>query len=195
MAQSSTTKKKTTSKSNAKSAAKGKNTKNTAQKKPIRREIAGGIFALLGTLVLIGYFQKGSDDGFLVSAVCDVIKGLLGYGFYAVAPAFILTAVVLIFHRGRPVAWRMTAALFIPAFSSAFVDLLLSKLVLPATPKLISTLYATGVGMKCGGVIGGLLSYALSSAITKVAAGILLFLLILICIMAALNITVKKISQ
>ena len=195
MAQSSTTKKKTTSKSSSKSTAKGKNTKKTAQKAPIRREIAGGIFAVLGALVLIGYFQPKNGDGFLVSAVCDVIKGLLGYGFYAVAPAFILVAVILIFHRGRPVAWRMTAALFIPVFASAFVDLLLSKLVLPATPNLIATLYATGVGMKCGGVIGGLLSYALAHAIYKFAAGVLLFLLTLFFTMAALNITFKKISQ
>ena len=197
MAQSST-KKKTTAKSSAKGSAKSGQSKKTGkkapQKKPIRREVAGVIFALLGVLTLIGWFSKGSD-GFLVAAVCNVIKGLLGYGFYAVAPCFLLTAYILLFHRGRPVAWRMTAALLVPVFASAFMDLLRSKLILPETPHLISSLYNSGISVKCGGVIGGLLSYGLESAITRLAAGILLFVLCFIFLMAALNITVKKISQ
>ena len=196
MAQSSTTKKKTTKgKPAAKNTKSAKTGKTTTQKKPIRRELAGAIFALAGFLVLIGYFFKGGEDGLLVTAICDVIKGLLGYGFYAVAPMFILAAVILIFHRGRPVAWRLTAALLVPVFAAAFVDLLLSELVLPETQNLINTLYASGIEMKCGGVIGGLLCFACVKTITKFAAGIVLFVLAFLLLLSALNITVKKIYE
>lgn len=198
MAQS-TTKKKTT-KSSSKAPAKGgksaKNSKSAPQKKPIRREVAGGIFALLGVLVLIGNFDtSGSTDGFLVRGVCNVIKGLLGYGFYAVAPIFLLTAVILIFHYGRPITWRTTASLFVPVFASAFLDTVLSKLVLPETPNLVETLYKTGVELHSGGVIGGLLSYGLSNAIYKIPTAILLFLLMAVFLVSAIGITPKKIKS
>ncbi|MDO4816319.1 MAG: DNA translocase FtsK [Bacillota bacterium] len=195
-----TTKKKTSgsSKSTAKKGStKGKQSsskKSSApQKKPVRREIAAAIFGVLAILVVIGYFT--GDDGFLVAAVCKVIKGLLGYGFYAVGPAFGLAAIILGFHRGRPVTWRTTSALLIPVVVSAFVDLIASKLILDETSSLIESLYTKGIDMECGGVIGSLISYGLENAITAVAAGIVLFLLIIIFTMAALNITFKKIYE
>ena len=45
----------------------------------------------------------------------------------------------------------------------------------------------SGKELSCGGVLGGLISYGLSSAITSVAAGILLFLLLLLCMLGAFN--------
>ncbi len=195
MAQTTTKKKTTSGKSTSKkSSTKGKSSsaKKTKEpeKKPVRREITAAIFGVLAVLVVIGYFT--GNEGFLVAAISRLIKGLLGYGFYAVGPAFILVAVIMGFHRGRPVAWRTTAALLMPVTVSAFADLLLSKVNLAETASLIPSLYGFGKEMMCGGVIGSLISYGLESAITGFAAGAILLVLTLVFIMAALNITVKK---
>jgi S-DNA-T family DNA segregation ATPase FtsK/SpoIIIE len=52
-----------------------------------------------------------------------LLKGLLGWGFYAVAPVLFLCAVILAFHRGRPVRLRSVCALLLPLAVGALVHL------------------------------------------------------------------------
>ncbi len=37
----------------------------------------------------------------------NLIKGLIGWGYWLTAPVFLLVAIILGFHRGRPVALRV----------------------------------------------------------------------------------------
>ena len=190
MAQTTTKKKTATS---GKSTAK----KGSSKKSPPPEKSSGGsvfaavIFAVLGILTVIGYFT--GDEGFLVSAVCKLLKGLLGYGFYAAAPVLFLAAVVTGFGKGRFVKLRTVSALLIPLTVSATVHHFISKLELPKTAELMQSLYSMGKELKCGGVLGSLLSYALESAITAAPAVILLIVLTLVLIMTALSLSPKKI--
>lgn len=189
MAQTKSSKKKSNTSSKAKSSSKS--AKTETKKKPVRREVTAGIFGFLGLLTVICMF---SSDGLVVGALSKFFKGCLGYGFWVVAFAFILVAVIQGFHRGRPVAWRTTAALILPVIIAALCDLLFGKLdFIPADG--LADIYAGGQAMTCGGVIGGLLAYVCKLAFSAYGAIIILFILLVVFIMAAFNITPKKIKQ
>ncbi len=177
-----TTKKKKPATTKKKSTASAKKPA-APEKKPIRREVFGAILAVLGVLTFIGYF---SGEAFLVSGVCAVVKGLIGFGYWVFPPMLLIAAWGLLLHHGKPVALRTTAALMVPVFTGAFADIF-HPINLSKQTEIFKTLYESGKELSCGGVLGGLISYGLSSAITSVAAGILLFLLLLLCMLGAFN--------
>lgn len=177
-----TTKKKKPATTKKKSTASAKKPA-APEKKPIRREVFGAILAVLGVLTFIGYF---SGEAFLVSGVCAVVKGLIGFGYWVFPPMLLIAAWGLLLHRGKPVALRTTAALMVPVLTGAFADIF-HPINLSKQTEIFKTLYEGGKELSCGGVLGGLISYGLSSAITSVAAGILLFLLLLLCMLGAFN--------
>lgn len=146
-------------------------------------------------LVIIGMF---AHDGFVVGWLCSLLKGLFGYGFWVCAPVFVLAAVILGFHKGRPVAWRTTAALLLPMMVGALADILLSNIVVENVDgfgTVLKTLYGGGIAMKCGGVIGGLLAFVLQKAFSIYGAAIILFLAFAYFILAALNISIRNIIE
>lgn len=193
MAQSTNTKKKTNTgtktKTNTKSSAKPE-----PKKQPVRREIAAIIFAFLALLTIIAMF---SNDGLVVGAIGNVLKGLTGYGFWICAFVFILVACIQGFHRGRPVAWRTFGALCLPVVIGALCDLVFGKynFSAKAMDAAINGLYAGGQEMSCGGVIGGLLAYVCKLAFNAYGAMIILFFLMVILMMLAFNVTPKKIGE
>ena len=177
-----TTKKKKPATTKKKSTASAKKPA-APEKKPIRREVFGAILAVLGVLTFIGYF---SGEAFLVSGACAIVKGLIGFGYWVFPPMLLIAAWGLLLHHGKPVALRTTAALMVPVFTGAFADIF-HPINLSKQTEIFKTLYEGGKELSCGGVLGGLISYGLSSAITSVAAGILLFLLLLLCMLGAFN--------
>ncbi len=189
MPQSSKTKKKAPAKSGSKSSNNKKTTAKAPEQKPIRREVLGGVLAIVGLITLIGYF---SDDAFLVSGLCKVVKGLIGSGYWVFPPMLLIAAWGLIMHHGKPVFWRTTAALAVPALLGAFVDIFV-HIDLAKESSMLSALYNSGTELECGGVISGLISYGLCSAITSVATGILLAVLIMLCTLGSLNIKLSTV--
>lgn len=191
-----TTKKKTAStkgKTSSKSTGAKKSTaKSKSKKKPIRREVGAIVFAALALLVIIGIF---STDGVVVGVLCDFLKGMAGYGFWVCAPIFILVAIILGFHRGKPVTWRMIAALLTPVLIAALADLLFSHggvAEFSGFGDKVLSLYHSGMTMSCGGVLGGLLAEGCKSAFSIYGAAAILFLLFVFCALSAVNITVGK---
>ena len=185
----------TKGKSTAKSGGKAKTAAAAAQPRPIRREVAAICFVFAAMLVIIGMF---AHDGFVVGWLCTLLKGLFGYGFWVCAPVFVLAAVILGFHKGRPVAWRTTAALLLPMMVGALADILLSNVVVENIDGFVAvfkTLYGGGIAMKCGGVIGGLLAFVLQKAFSIYGAAIILFLAFAYFILAALNISIRNIIE
>ena len=141
---------------------------------PIRRELAGAIFLFLGVLVIISYF---SDEGSFIKEFSAYMKGLLGWGYHMLAPCFFVTAYNLIFHHGRPITMKVTAAMLIPVFFAAMLNMIIY--VFPAQSSeltvIVGDLYEKGRSMDSGGVLGGLLGYGLESAFSAYAAFPLLF--------------------
>ena len=95
---------------------------------PIRREVGGVIFLLLALFVIVSYFNT---EGSVIAFSSDLLKGLLGWGYWLTAPAFLLAAFILFFHHNRPVEYRVVSALLLPILFSALADLLLAPLPEP----------------------------------------------------------------
>lgn len=153
-----TTPKKTTSGSRSGGASTGKRTAGgktkatargggrsggrSARQRPIRREVTGGIFALLAILILVSYFPS---DGWLMRWLPSFFKGLLGFGYYLVAPALALGAWILLTHRGRPVMLRTACALLVPFLFGALCHVLFCHLELRGIDGLLTTLWRSGI--------------------------------------------------
>ena len=85
------------------------------------------ICLLLAIFSAFGYFHM---KALFIDFFCGLVKGLFGYGFWLVPPALLLGSYILAFHRGRPVALRLTCALSLPGVFSCTVHGLLNP-VLP----------------------------------------------------------------
>ena len=197
MAQTANKKKTNTKgKSSAKSGGKAKTASASAtQPRPIRREIAAICFVFTAMLVIIGIF---AHDGFVVDWLCTLLKGLFGFGFWVCAPVFVLTAVILGFHKGRPVAWRTTSALLLPMMVGAIADLMLSNVVVENIHGFVAvfrTMYSGGIAMECGGVIGGLLAFVFQKAFSIYGAAIILFLALAYFALASFNISIRDLIE
>ena len=142
--------------------------RNTAKRKPIRREVGSAVCLALGLFTLIGYFVK---DYWLIDWLClYVCKGLFGWGFLVVPLCFLWAAYILAFHRGRPVAGRVIAVAFVPLLFGAAVHLLACKVDYGYDWLSIRSLYYGGMNLETGGVISGLLSIFLEDAVSVYGA-------------------------
>ena len=99
------------SKTNSKSKASSKPV-NTAPPEepvlPIRRELCAVVFLFLAVFITISYFKP---EGSFILFFANLIKGLVGWGYWLCAAAFMMVAVILAFHRGRPVRLRLWCAM------------------------------------------------------------------------------------
>ncbi|MCL2562518.1 MAG: DNA translocase FtsK [Oscillospiraceae bacterium] len=147
---------------------------------PRRREIGAVVCFLLGVFTAIAYF---SPDAMLIAWLRALFTGLLGWGLYFVPPAFFVIAVILTFHRGRPVIVRVVSASLLPVLLGALIHLFFSGV----TDSRVGHLWETGVDTASGGVLCGLLANGLRSMVTVVGAAILLFVLLGFLLLLAFN--------
>ncbi len=168
-----------------------KSTPAKAAPRPIRREVGGTVCLLVGLLSCIGYFTV---DAWFIRFFCGFIKGLVGWGFYIFPPALILAGITLLFHRGRPVALRVTFALLLPLLLGAFAHLIFADAVYQELGDgLVRGLYETGMELQSGGFLAGLLAVLLRSAVSIYGALPLLALLFALFALLAVNLTPRKI--
>ena len=184
MAQSKSTAKKNT-KTSKKTTTKRSAPAAANQAPPIRREIWGGIFLCLAVFMGISYFNT---DGAFIKYFSDLLKGLIGWGFWLIAPVFLLVAVILFFHRGRPVGWRVFSALMLPILLAAMAELTMGEL--PGEFDLMGSVqqyFAMGMTMESGGVIGGLIATGLREAFSVYGAMPLLIVVFIVFLVIALR--------
>ncbi|MBR4077039.1 MAG: hypothetical protein IKK17_00370, partial [Oscillospiraceae bacterium] len=185
-----------TSKS-SKSSSNAKSTKGKAKepvKNPIRREIGGVICILLGLLCFIGYFEV--EAAFFV--LTDVMKGLIGYG-YQILPFCILWAgVVLLTHRGRPVALRVTAILLLSLLWGILGHVLVFGVPLSMELGIVevcSVLYSSGLGMHSGGAVAGLLAFTLEKTVSVFGAVPVVLILMIFFLFVGANMTPRRLIE
>ncbi len=180
MAQSTKSNKKKSSGAAAKSAPKASGAKKQAPPPepapPRRREILGIVFFFAAVFLIISFFNS---EGALIVFGTNLIKSLVGYGFWLTAPAFLFCAVILVFHHGRPVAFRVFCILMLPLLFAAMGQVL----YVGAPPEdfdlkqVIGTLSEQGKLLASGGVLGGLFGYALYHALSRIGAFIVLLVI------------------
>ena len=91
---------------------------------PVRRELTGLLFVLLAGIVGISLFN---NEGTVIVYVSNVIKGMIGWGFWLTGPIFLFIALILFFHNGRPVEGRIFAALLLPIVTQFLKERLFHK--------------------------------------------------------------------
>ena len=154
-----------------------------ARHRPIRREVGAVVCLLLAIFSSFGYFHM---EAIFIDLFCSLMKGLLGYGFWLTPPALLLGSYILAFHRGRPVRLRLTCALTLPLLFACLVHGLLIA-PLPWDMKLWGTLWASGIEMKSGGVLGGILAQGFVSLFTSLGATIVFAMAAILVGLAAFN--------
>ena len=153
---------------------------------PIRRELGAVVFLFLAVFEIISYFNT---DGTFVSGLAEFVKGMVGWGFWFTVPAFLLVALILGFHEGRPVTMRMMCALLVPVFASAIGSLFAYNLPAgePLLQELTGTLFEQGTVMKSAGVLGGLIAVYLEKALSIYGALPVLCAALIFCLVKSLN--------
>lgn len=136
---------------------------------PIRREIWGAVSAFLAVFMLISYFNT---EGAFIAFFANLIKGLVGWGFWMAVPAFFVVAYILFTHKGRPVTLRVTCAMLLPVIFAALINLFKCPSMVDGFEirAAVGSLFMLGQAMDCGGVLGGLLATGLEAAFSVYGA-------------------------
>ena len=145
---------------------------------PIRRELGAVVFLFLAVFVVISHYNT---DGKFIVFFANLIKGLIGWGFWLTVPAFLMAAVILGFHKGQPVALRVTSALMIPIIAAALGSLFFYTGTKDTGDMQLLTgaLFEQGQTLQSGGVVGGLIAIGLENAFSLYGAmPVLLVLLV-----------------
>ena len=186
------------SKTNSKSKASSKPV-NTAPPEepvlPIRRELCAVVFLFLAVFITISYFKP---EGSFILFFANLIKGLVGWGYWLCAAAFLLVAVILAFHRGRPVMLRSICALLLPVLLAAILSLVLYEPPFQVKFDLKLTtgqLFESGQYLESAGVLGGLLAMGLEMAFSIYGALPVLAVAFVACAICAFSKSFKKVAQ
>ena len=195
---SKTTQKKPTGEARHSSAGKNSSGKASAVKKkapepertPVRREVWGIVLLVLALFVTVSYFGV---EAIFIDAFSALLKGLLGYGYWMMAPALVLAALILIFHHGRPVYLRVACALLLPVLGSSLCHM---TLVAPETAgNAVKALWQSGNALQSGGVIAGGIAFVFVRLFSKVASVILFVLLFALAGLVACRISVRALME
>lgn len=184
---------------NKRSAASSKSgRKQSAQpagSQPIRREVGGVVCLILTLLFFIGYFPV---DALFFTLICNVVKGLMGYGYYLLPVATLWAAFILLTHKGRPVVLRVTSVLLLPLLCGSFLHVAMCKVTFAdegGFGLLLKALYTTGAEIKSGGVIAGLVGMGLRSVVSAYGAMPILVLLFLLLTMLGADLSISKLME
>ena len=166
--------------------------RSAPQPKPIRREVGAVVCLFLAIFAALGYFGL---EGIFINLLSDALKGLIGYGYWLMPPMLLVGAYILAFHHGRPVRLRLFCALVFPLLMGALLHLFLTKAPYPWAWAMVKSLWADGLALHCGGVLGGLLCLSFSAVFSSVGAGIVLVILSLLCLLGAFDRTIAQLVE
>ena len=156
------------------------------KKRPIRREVGGVVCLVLALCIAFSYFQQG---GWLLDRPAALCRGLVGYGYYTVAPVLLLVSYILLFHRGRNVTACVVGAALLPVLLGAMLHLVLCKTDYNSVDGIAKLLWQSGLLMESGGVLSATLAIMLVKLVKKTLAMILLAVLLVTCLMLAFRLT------
>lgn len=168
--------------------------RGTRAVRPSRSREAGAVtFLLLGIFTIFGYFAA---SGVFITILSDLLRGLIGWGYYVTPPFLFICALILAFHRGRPVAGRVTSVLMLALLVSAFSHIVLTHGAPAQGPllPLMRDLWRTGLEARSGGVLGGLLSIFLTYLLGRGATIAVYVCLMVFFLLAASNLTLSDLT-
>lgn len=153
--------------------------------------IFSGIFLFLGIFLAIGYINS---DGAVIKMLCDLFKGLFGFGYYFLPPALLISAWILAFSRKKTSIFRTVCIMLVPFFAGAVFQLAKGT-AFPENTAMIKTLWETGVIISGGGVISGTFAYVLTFLLSSIGAWIITIILFAVDSVFALGIPLSTIFR
>ncbi len=189
-ATSASSKSNTRKKSSSHSA--GKSVAKSTARRPVRREVMGVVLLLLALCVMMGLFSK---EGLLTNALPRLLRGLFGVGYFVAVPALVVSAWILLDHRGRPVLWRTNCTLIQPYLFGILCHLLFCRMEFPTMEGFVSRLWTAGEILECGGVLSGATAQLLLVILGRPFAVIVLVCIILIMLLVTFDLSIAKLVQ
>ena len=144
------------------------------------------ICLLLAIFSTFGYFHI---QAIFIDFFCGLVKGLIGYGYWLLPPMLLAASGILLFHRGRPVRFRVCCALLTPVLFGCLLHLILAKGAYAWNLELVKTLWSQGEALNSGGVVSGVLALGLTAVFSKIGAGVVLALIAVIMLLVAFRIS------
>ena len=145
----------------------------------------GYVFSAFSWAYVIGQIP----GGWLLDRPAALCRGLVGYGYYTVAPVLLLVSYILLFHRGRNVTACVVGAALLPVLLGAMLHLVLCKTDYNSVDGIAKLLWQSGLSMESGGVLSATLAIMLVKLVKKTLAMILLAVLLVTCLMLAFRLT------
>ena len=162
--------------------------KPAASGKPIRRDL--GALALL-LLSVFAFLAMSKVDAIVINLLRDGTSALIGHGLYLLPFAMLAGSGLLLFHRGRPVAARVTAVLLQPLLIGSFLHVITYDAEQYASGwSFFGQLITEGTARESGGLLAGTLGFLLSKGLSSVGAGIVLSVLIIALLLIAFQTSV-----
>lgn len=144
---------------------------------------------VLAILMLIGFF---AEDAAVLRLLCNVVKYLVGAGFFTLPFVLIAFAFDLLLHfKRKNNTFRLVVLALVPFFVGAIAH------VFTAAERYTSAgaILKDGLTYKSGGLIAGGVSELLVKAITRLGAGIVLGVVFVLLLLLAVNITLTQIAE
>ena len=189
---SSGTKKKSSSAKTSTTKTGSKSGKVTFEPSPVRREVGGILFFCLAFFTLLGYFGVRA---LFIDLFCGGVKGFIGWGFFALAPALILAGFILVTHGGRPVKLRVWCALLLPLVIGCIAHLFACDVAFSGGFKTVIEMFETGRNLESGGLISGLVALLFKTVFSKIGAAVLFIAAAVGLLIMALNMTISSIYR
>ncbi|MBR3560490.1 MAG: DNA translocase FtsK [Oscillospiraceae bacterium] len=159
--------------------------RSAPKKQPIRREVGGVVCLLLALFVTIGYFQH---EALLINWLYLLCRGLTGWGWYITAPSLLLSAWILLLHRGRPVVSHLIGALLLPVMLGTIIHVS-GMSGMPDSSGLLKALWSSGVALESGGALSGALAVGFHAVLGKIGTLVVFVIGLVVCLMSALRLT------
>ena len=189
----STTQRSGSGKSSSSKSSSGRSKKPVQpQKRPIRREVGGVVLLLLTLCVGVSYVGVSA---LFVDWFALLLRGLFGYGYWLVAPAMLLAAVILLFHHGRPVQLRVTCALLLPVLFGTLAHMALCREEFESGVGILAKLWTSGIQMTSGGAVSGILAEGSVAVFSMLPSVIIFTVLFVVMLMVALRLTVGALIE
>lgn len=159
---------------------------------PVARVVGGLVCLFLALCVVVSYFKV---EAAFLTLLADLIKGLVGYGYWTMGLILIIAGVNLIGHKDRPVVFRTICTLLLPVFCGGLLHLLLCGREYEIGTAMIGTLWEDGKILACGGVLSGGLAELGTMALSGVVTCILLLILLLGGILVLARTTPRQVVE
>ena len=155
----------------------------------LARGIGAGVCVFVAVLLVLGL---SGNRAVVIDLLCGGVKGLLGYGLYALPVVLVWAALLLLLRRSGPVRARLWCLGISPVLLAAVLHLFLSPYAYQIGTKSIRLLWIDGQRLFSGGVLGGFLSVSFASWFSRAGAALFLILALLVLLAVAAHLTPAK---